>query len=65
MHRVYRTDSSGQAQKEVTGDHVPPALIGITGGASASIRQSTQGIGKMYWGIYEAGSVSACRLEGC
>ncbi|HUE64514.1 MAG TPA: hypothetical protein VMO78_09090 [Rhizomicrobium sp.] len=57
---VQVTDGSGQALKEVTGDAIPPALVGITASANATLRQSTQGRGKMYWGIYEAGSVSPC-----
>jgi hypothetical protein len=58
---VQVTDGSGQSLKELTGDAIPPALVGITAGASASFRQGTQGRGKMYWGIYEAGGVNACR----
>ena len=54
-------DGTGQMLKEVPSDAVPPALVGITAGASASIRQTTQGKGKVYWGIYEAGTVNACR----
>ena len=57
---VQVTDASGQPLKEVTGDAIPPALVGITASANASIRQTTQGRGKMFWGIYEAGSVSPC-----
>ena len=57
---VLVTDGSGQPLKEVTGDAIPPALVGITASANASVRQTTQGRGKMYWGIYEAGSVNAC-----
>ena len=55
------TDGSGQPLKEVPGDAVPPSLVGITASANASIRQSSQGAGKMYWGIYETGSVNACQ----
>jgi hypothetical protein len=58
---VQVTDGGGQPLKELTGDTIPPALVGIIAGAGASIRQSTQGKGKMYWGIYEAGSVNACQ----
>lgn len=58
---VQVTDGTGQPLKEVPGDAVPPALVGITASASASIRQTTQGKGKIYWGIYEAGAINACR----
>ncbi len=58
---VQVTDGNGQMLKEVTGDAIPPALVGITASANASIRQASQGKGKMYWGVYEAGTVNACQ----
>ncbi|MBA2589455.1 MAG: hypothetical protein H0U98_12615 [Alphaproteobacteria bacterium] len=58
---VQVTDGNGQALKEVTPDTIPPSLVGMTASAEAAMRQSTQGKGKMHWGIYEAGAVNACR----
>ena len=58
---VQVTDGNGQALKEVTADAIPPSLVGLTASADASMRQSTQGKGKLHWGIYEAGAVNACR----
>ncbi len=57
---VQVTDGGRQPLKELTGDAIPPALVGITASANASIRQTTQGRGKMFWGIYEAGGVNPC-----
>jgi hypothetical protein len=58
---VQVTDGSGQALKEVTGDAIPPSLVGLTASSDASMRQSTQGKGKIHWGIYEAGPINACQ----
>ena len=58
---VQVSDGRGQALKEVTGDAIPPALVGITASANASVRQTTQGRGIMFWGIYEAGAVNPCQ----
>jgi hypothetical protein len=57
---VQVSDGSGQPLRELTGDAIPPSLVGMTASAGASFRQTTQGRGKMYWGVYEAGAVSAC-----
>jgi hypothetical protein len=57
---VQVSDGSGQPLKELTGDAVPPVLVGLTASAEAVMRQSTQGRGKVHWGIYEAGAVNAC-----
>jgi hypothetical protein len=58
---VQVTDGNGQALKEIVGDAVPPMLVGITASSDATMRQNTQGKGKVRWGIYEAGSVNACQ----
>ena len=36
-------------------------LVGVIATSEAALRQSTQGQGKIYWGIWEAGSISACQ----
>jgi hypothetical protein len=58
---VVVTDGNGQPLKEVTGDAIPPSLVGMTAGVDASMRQSTQGKSKVRWGIYEAGAINACQ----
>jgi hypothetical protein len=58
---VQVTDGNGQALKEVTGDTMPPALVGLIATSDATMRQSTQGKGKVYWSVWETGSVNACQ----
>jgi hypothetical protein len=58
---VQVTDGKGQALKELTGDAIPPSLVGVTAGIDAGMRQSTQGKGKAHWAIYESGPVNACQ----
>ena len=58
---VQVSDGSGQALKEVTKDSMPPMLIGLIATSDATMRQSTQGNGRIYWGVWEAGPISACQ----
>jgi hypothetical protein len=58
---VQLSDGSGQALKEVPADSRPPTLIGVIASSEAAMRQTTQGQGKIYWGVWEAGSISACQ----
>ena len=58
---VQATDASGQPLKELIDDAIPPGLVGLIATSQASLRQSTQGQGKIRWSVYEAGSVNACR----
>ncbi len=36
-------------------------LIGLIATSDATMRQSTQGNGRIYWGVWEAGPISACQ----
>ena len=58
---VQLSDGVGQALKEVTSDLIPPILVGMIASADATMRQTTQGKGKVYWSVWEAGSVNACQ----
>jgi hypothetical protein len=58
---VQVTDGNGQPLKEVPVDARPPTLVGVIATSEAAIRQSTQGQGKIYWGVWEAGSIGACQ----
>ena len=58
---VQVTDGNGQALKEVMPDVMPPALVGLIASSDATMRQSTQGKGKVYWSVWEAGPVNACQ----
>ena len=58
---VQVTDSANRPLKEVAPDAIPPVLAGFIASASASLRQSTQGKGKIHWAIYEAGSITPCQ----
>jgi len=58
---VQVADGNGQPLKEVAADAMPPALVGLIASSDASMRQSTQGKGKIYWSVWEAGSVNACQ----
>ncbi|HEX4636281.1 MAG TPA: hypothetical protein VH189_08870 [Rhizomicrobium sp.] len=60
---VQASDGNGQPLKEVPSDSRSPMLIGMFATSEATMRQSTQGAGKIYWGVWEAGSVGAC-LKG-
>jgi hypothetical protein len=58
---VQASDGNGQALKEVPSDALPPMLVGMIAASKATMRQNTQGRGSIYWGVWEAGSVSACQ----
>lgn len=58
---VQVSDGSGQALKEVGADAMPPTLVGLIAASDATIRQNTQGKGKVYWSVWEAGSIAACQ----
>jgi hypothetical protein len=58
---VQVSDGAGNALKEVSSDQMPPLLVGVIATAEAAMRQSSQGRGKIYWGVYEAGPISACQ----
>jgi hypothetical protein len=57
---VQVSDGNGNALKEVPSDQTPPLLVGMIASAEAAMRQTSQGKGKVYWGVYEAGSIGAC-----
>jgi hypothetical protein len=40
---------------------MPPLLVGVIASAEAAMRQTSQGRGKIYWGVYEAGPINACQ----
>jgi hypothetical protein len=58
---VQLSDGAGQALKELTSDQIPPVLVGMIAQSDATMRQNTQGRGKVYWSVWEAGAVNACR----
>jgi len=58
---VQITDGAGQALKEVPSDLMPPILVGVIAQADATMRQTTNGKGKVYWSVWEAGAVNACQ----
>lgn len=58
---VQVSDGAGIALKEVPSDQIPPLLVGMIATSEATLRQSSQGKSKVYWGVYEAGSVNACQ----
>lgn len=57
---VQVSDVNGQPLKEVKQDAMPPTLVGLIASSDASMRQNTQGKAKVYWSVWEPGSVSAC-----
>jgi hypothetical protein len=58
---VQVSDGAGNALKEVSADQMPPLLIGMIATAEAAARQNSQGKSKVFWGVYEAGTVNACQ----
>jgi hypothetical protein len=58
---VQVSDGAGTAMKEVPSDQIPPLLVGMIATSEATMRQSSQGKSKVYWGVYETGSVNACQ----
>ena len=58
---VQVSDGAGNAMKEVPSDQMPPILVGMIATSEATMRQTSQGRSKVYWGVYEAGTVSACQ----
>jgi hypothetical protein len=58
---VQVSDGNGQALKEVPSDTMPPMLVGLIASSDATMRQTTQGKGKVYWSVWDAGSVAACQ----
>ena len=61
VHGVQIKDGAGNALKEVSADMMPPTLIGMIATSEATLRQNSQGKGKLYWSVWEAGSVNACQ----
>jgi hypothetical protein len=57
---VQVTDTAGQPLKEITGDAVPPALVGFFGAMEATISRASQGKAKARWYVFEPGQVAAC-----
>jgi len=55
------SDGAGQDLKEVPSDQIPPILVGMIATSDATMRQTTQGKGKVYWSVWEAGAVNACQ----
>jgi len=58
---VQVSDGNGQALKEVSADAMPPTLVGVIAASDVTLRQSTLGKGKVYWSVWEAGSVGSCQ----
>lgn len=58
---VQVNDGAGNALKEIPADVMPPILVGMIATSEATIRQSSQGRSKVFWGVYEAGNVNACQ----
>lgn len=58
---VQVSDGDGHPLKEVQTDAMPPLLAGLIAASDATVRQNSLGRGKVYWGVWEAGSISACQ----
>jgi hypothetical protein len=58
---VQLSDGDGQLLKQVPGDTIPPAIVGLMAASDATMKQGTQGQGKVYWSVWDAGSVAACQ----
>ena len=58
---VQLSNGAGDALTEVTPDKIPPLLVGMIASSDATMRQSSQGKSKVYWSVWEAGSVNACQ----
>ena len=58
---VQVSDGNGQALKEVSADAMPPTLVGMIAASDATMRQSTLGKGRVYWSVWESGSIAACQ----
>lgn len=58
---VKLSDGAGQDLKEVSSDQIPPLLVGMIASSNATMQQNTQGKGKVYWSVWEAGAVNACQ----
>lgn len=58
---VQVSDGAGNALKEVPSEQIPPLLVGMIATSEATIRQTSMGKSKVYWGVYEAGTVNACQ----
>jgi hypothetical protein len=58
---VQVSDGDGQPLKEVASDAIPPMLVGLMAASDASMKQGTQGQGKVYWSVWETGSIAACQ----
>ncbi|MBV9548216.1 MAG: hypothetical protein JO256_00915 [Alphaproteobacteria bacterium] len=54
------TDQEGHALKEVDQNDIPPTIVSILAALEATVRQSTQGKGKLKNLVFEAGAVHAC-----
>jgi len=54
-------DGDGHPLKQVATDTIPPALVGLMAASDATMKQGTQGQGKIYWSVWDAGSVAACQ----
>jgi len=55
------SDGAGNGLKEMSPDLIPPTLVGMIATQEATVRQTTQGRGKVYWSVWEAGAVNACQ----
>jgi hypothetical protein len=58
---VRLSDGAGQDLKEVPSDQILPILVGRIALSEATMRQTTQGKGKVHWSVWEAGAVNACQ----
>jgi len=58
---VKLSDGAGNTLKEMSPDVIPPSLVGMIAAQEATVRQTTQGRGKIYWSVWDAGAVNACQ----
>ncbi len=61
---VQVTDASGQPLKEIAPDAIDPFLVRFISAIQGTLRQGTQGRGKMKFLVFEPGPVQACAKGG-
>jgi hypothetical protein len=58
------TGLSGEALKEIPPNDIPPGIVGMLAGLEATMRQSSQGRGKMKSLVFVGTTVRACEKDG-
>jgi hypothetical protein len=53
-------DAGGAALKELSGDAIPPTLVGMIATVEAVMKQNSHGQANGHWSVYDAGAVHAC-----